>query len=191
MTQIATINEEESLKNSIRCDVWDLCIHISLFTIVPHITFVISKHPFRSDFLKLIWLAPFSRFVAKMENNTSIFVSAVRPIYRCTWIKFGGQQVISSVVREIMVVMMIAWWVISDRHDNGVDETLLAWDKLSLRWSVSREPLTLWGRDEMNNISQTTFSNVFSSMKMFEFRLKFHWSLFPGVQLTIFQQWFR
>ena len=43
----------------------------------------------------------------------------------------------------------------------------------------------------MNNISQTTFSNVFSSMKMFEFRLKFHWSLFPRVQLTIFHHWFR
>ena len=26
---------------------------------------------------------------------------------------------------------------------------------------------------------------------MFKFRLKFHWSLFPRVQLTIFQQWFR
>ena len=51
--------------------------------------------------------------------------------------------------------------------------------------------LTHWGRDEMNNISQTTFLNVFSSMKMFEFRLKFHWSLFPRVQLTIFQHWFR
>ena len=31
----------------------------------------------------------------------------------------------------------------------------------------------------MNSISQTTFSNVFSSMKMFEFRLRFHRSLFP------------
>ena len=51
--------------------------------------------------------------------------------------------------------------------------------------------LTHWGRDEMNNISWTTFSNVFSSMKVFEFRLKFHWSLFPRVQLTIFQHWFR
>ena len=51
--------------------------------------------------------------------------------------------------------------------------------------------LTHWGRNEMNNISQTTFSNVFSSMKMFEFRLKFHWSLFPRVQLTIIQHWFR
>ena len=51
--------------------------------------------------------------------------------------------------------------------------------------------LTHWGRDEMDNISQTTFSNVFSSMKMFEFRLKFHWSLFPRVQSTIFQPWLR
>ena len=51
--------------------------------------------------------------------------------------------------------------------------------------------LTYWGRDEMNNISQTTFSNVFCSMKMFESRLKFHWSLFPRVQLTIYQHWFR
>ena len=38
--------------------------------------------------------------------------------------------------------------------------------------------LTHWARDEIDNISQTTFSNVFSSMKIFEFRLKFHWSLF-------------
>ena len=40
-------------------------------------------------------------------------------------------------------------------------------------------------------MSQTTFSNAFSWMKMFEFRLKFHWSLFPRVQLKVFQQWFR
>ena len=40
---------------------------------------------------------------------------------------------------------------------------------------------------QMDAISQTTFSNAFSWMKMFEFRLKFHWSLFPRVQLTIFQ----
>ena len=44
---------------------------------------------------------------------------------------------------------------------------------------------------QMDAISQTTFSKAFSWMQMFEFRLKFHWSLFPRVQLTIFQQWFR
>ena len=37
---------------------------------------------------------------------------------------------------------------------------------------------------------QTIFSNV-SSMKVFEFRLKFHWSLFPRVQLIVSQHWFK
>ena len=44
---------------------------------------------------------------------------------------------------------------------------------------------------QIDAISQTTFSNAFSWMKILEFRLKFHWRLFLRVQLTIFQQWFR
>ena len=48
-----------------------------------------------------------------------------------------------------------------------------------------------WGRDKMAALSQTTLSTVFSWMKMLEFRLRFHWSLFIRVQLTIFQHWFR
>ena len=51
--------------------------------------------------------------------------------------------------------------------------------------------LTYWGRDKMAAISQTTFSNAISWIKMYKFRLKFHWSLFPRVQSTIFQHWFR
>ena len=51
--------------------------------------------------------------------------------------------------------------------------------------------LTHWGRDKMSAISQTTLSNAFSWLKMLEFRLKFQWSLFPRVQLTIFKHWFR
>ena len=38
--------------------------------------------------------------------------------------------------------------------------------------------LTHWGRDTIDAILQTTFSNAISWMKMLEFRLKFHWSLF-------------
>ena len=45
--------------------------------------------------------------------------------------------------------------------------------------------LTHWGRDKMDAISQTTCSIAFPWMKIFEFRLKFHWSLFLRVQLTI------
>ena len=51
--------------------------------------------------------------------------------------------------------------------------------------------LTHWGRDEVDAISQTTYSNAFSWKKMSEFRLKFHWSLFLRVQLTIFHHCFR
>ena len=51
--------------------------------------------------------------------------------------------------------------------------------------------LTHWGRDKMDVIFQTTFSNAFSWMKMNEFRLRFHWSLFPRVKLTILHHWFR
>ena len=51
--------------------------------------------------------------------------------------------------------------------------------------------LTYWGRNKMAAISQTMFSNEFSWMKMFEFRLRFHWNLFPRVQLAISQHRFR
>ena len=46
--------------------------------------------------------------------------------------------------------------------------------------------LTHQGRDKMAVVSQTTFSNTFSWIKMYEFRLRFHWSLFPKIWLTIF-----
>ena len=51
--------------------------------------------------------------------------------------------------------------------------------------------LTHSGLDTIPAISQTTFSNALSWMKMYEFRLRFHWSLFPRIQLTILQHWFR
>ena len=46
------------------------------------------------------------------------------------------------------------------------------------------------GWDKMAAIFQTIFSNAFSWMKMYKFWLIFDWSLFPRVQLTIFQWWF-
>ena len=57
------------------------------------------------------------------------------------------------------------------------------------KWSDMH--LTHWGRDKMAAIFQTTFWNGFSSMKMYEYRLKFHLSLFLRVKLTIFRHWFR
>ena len=51
--------------------------------------------------------------------------------------------------------------------------------------------LTHWGQNKTSAILQTTLSNAFSWMKMFEFTLKFQWCLFLRVQLIIFQHWFR
>ena len=58
-------------------------------------------------------------------------------------------------------------------------------------WTNGGILLTHWGRDNMADISQTIFSNAFSWMKIYEFRLIFHWSLFLWFWLTISQHWFR
>ena len=62
---------------------------------------------------------------------------------------------------------------------------------LHIHLAVYRCMLTHWGRDKMTAIFQTTFWNGFSWMKMYFYRLKFHWNLFLRVKLTIFRHWFR
>ena len=43
--------------------------------------------------------------------------------------------------------------------------------------------LVHWGRDKVDAISQTTFSNAISGIKMYEFRIKFHWRLFTDAYI--------
>ena len=56
------------------------------------------------------------------------------------------------------------------------------WEVSFNKYLISTWSLTHWSRDKMVGIFQT-FLNAFSSVKMFE--LKFHWSVFLRVQLTI------
>ena len=58
-------------------------------------------------------------------------------------------------------------------------------------WPVEPQAIITLRPRQMDAISQTTFSNAFSWMKIFEYRLKFHWSLFIRVELTKSQHWFR
>ena len=58
-----------------------------------------------------------------------------------------------------------------------------------LVWRNADQILTHWCWHKMAAIFQMTFSNAFSWMKMYEFWLSFHWSLFPRVQSKIFQHW--
>ena len=65
------------------------------------------------------------------------------------------------------------------------------WNHTDDNCVLLRASLTHWDGDKMAAISQTMFSNAFSWMKNCEFCLRFHWSLFLRVQLTIFHHWFR
>ena len=62
----------------------------------------------------------------------------------------------------------------------------LSWARTrTIRATSARSwPLTHWGRDKMADFRQTTFSNVFSWMKMLPYWFKFHWNMFLDVQLT-------
>ena len=51
--------------------------------------------------------------------------------------------------------------------------------------------LTHWVRDKIAAISQTTFYIAFSWMKIYAFRLRFHWGLLLWFKLTVFKHSFR
>ena len=51
-------------------------------------------------------------------------------------------------------------------------------------------PWSLWPRQNSCHFAMT-FPSTFYWIEMFELRIKFHWILFLGVTLSIFQHWFR
>ena len=55
------------------------------------------------------------------------------------------------------------------------------WRRPSLVVPIHYVLLTHWGHDKMAAILQTTLSNAFSWIKMFEFQLELHWGLFLNV----------
>ena len=77
------------------------------------------------------------------------------------------------------------------RHHTHYDVTVMlaAWGtNFFLNISVSTpEGWPHWARDKIVIIWQTTFSNAFSWIKKYEFRLRFHWSLLLRIEITIFQ----
>ena len=84
--------------------------------------------------------------------------------------------VLSMYVFLCMVVFIFMYFVRNDKNKG---------DQSSINH------LTHWGQNKMAVIFQTAFSNAFSWIRRYEFRLRCHWSLFLRVQLTIIQHWFR
>ena len=112
-------------------------------------------------------------------------------------------SLIVSVTWQMALCVNIAWsrvysgW--NKHNDNLINIELKSSDKLQTLFTIQlyyirfviTHPLTHWGRDEMAAISQTTLSDAFSGMKMYEIRLRIHWSLFLRFESTIFKHWFR
>ena len=70
-------------------------------------------------------------------------------------------------------------------HSASPDFTVSLNDKKMYGAFILTALLTHWGRDQIDAISQTTLSNALSRIKMNEFHLGFHWSLFLRFELTI------
>ena len=92
---------------------------------------------------------------------------------------------------------MICYVINQDRwYQNSVKvSTFTSWPRLYKAYfcqcSVCVPILTHWGREKEAGTSHTTFSNVFSWMKIYGFRLIFRWSMFLRVKVTEFQHWVR
>ena len=73
------------------------------------------------------------------------------------------------------IVFGRSWWPVSFTHICQAYFTALLKQPIMI-W------LTYWGRDKKVAILQTTLSNTFFWMEIFQIRLRFHWNLFLMVQ---------
>ena len=80
--------------------------------------------------------------------------------------------------RWVITVMNVANWCIKTKNGNKI-EAHVAIRRALWNYCSPSEDLTHWGRDIMDAIWQTLFSNAFPWMKMFQLRLQFYWGLFP------------
>ena len=108
------------------------------------------------------------------------------------WTSCGVQMNFSWISCEIKSNLFI-WiymqfvWNSFELHIEEVMKLIWYTHVLQTSWCEAHKQFA-WGGDKM---FRTTFSNAFSWMKMYEFRLRFHWCLILSVQLTIFQHLFR
>ena len=74
---------------------------------------------------------------------------------------------------------------------HGMTKGIYASMSTSQYWDAPQDPhSTHCGRDKITAIPQT-FSDSFSWMKMYDFRLRFHWTWFLRFEFAIFLHWFK
>ena len=127
-----------------------------------------------------IIFGPFQMFFGQQNNVASVCISS--------------DMFLISIMKYIFKRFSYMQGTMSASCTCGVYWRMLAWTKwppfllttFKMHFFNSSPPWTKWPP-----FWQTTFSNAFSWMKRIKIGFKFHWNLFPGVQLTINQHWFR
>ena len=122
---------------------------------------------------------------------------------KCRFFRYAYSHFIDKLVVKPSYIYTLGFpiWAVELQTHNENKETdwgskafyfeTAPWSAMNIHMSRCNQILTHWNRDRMAAISQTTLSNAFSVMKMCGFQLRFHWILFPMVQLTIFHHWIR
>ena len=96
---------------------------------------------------------------------------------------------VSNIWFRVYAVDYIINILVSDNKCSNLDNIFGA--SITQWFHKPESDILHWVRDKTAAISQIIFLNAFPWMKMHEFRLRFHWSLFLSAQLSIFQHWFR
>ena len=76
----------------------------------------------------------------------------------------------------------------------GISHQIVVWHTVNVTVSIDwYADLTHWGQEKMTEIFQLSYLNTFTWTKVYQFRLRFCWSLFLRFELTTFQHryWFR
>ena len=129
----------------------------------------------------------FRKFMVYMETGLKIFFLLQVRFCFLQWDACTGRYmcVSNAAINYISAKMMI--------HNDGVGVRGFGWLILIMFYCFqysSAFHFTLRLRQNGRQLPDNIFKCI-SWMKMYKFWLRFHWCLFPRVQLTIFQHWFR
>ena len=176
----------------------DVCVKCRCFQwSVPFLT-VKQKFDIRVGFVqKPLWHACFKsrpgcQWVSLKDMGVKSTCQGYHGYFRESHWKSMGLQEISRVTWQLYLCISRA------KHTFALMKVIwLMWKRLVRSWR-RKGPwhqwyllLTHWGRDKTAAIFQTTFSNAFCWMNMYEFSFRFYWTLFLEFELTISQHWFR
>ena len=148
----------------------------------------------RNDLSNLPDLSPVAQTLTNFKAANNDITTISPAITNASFSMLFRLNVERNDIKQLNLVMFSSWPNLALLHiDFNLIETLEDMSLMThgrgrvLKVGFKSSPPGQNGRF----VWQTTFSNAFSGMKMIKFRFKFHWNLFPGVQLTINHHWFR